>query len=118
MISLAFLSDIITIFFYDRTKKDWFGIEIAKDIQDSISSKSVAAVLKWTRNSGDLVTAVALSFLIDPLLIMLYMRHGSNQYNWISKRDWKIFLTATVVGNVYWATLVYLGIESVEYIAG
>ncbi len=64
------------------------------------------------------MTTIALSFWIDAFIITLYMRNGAYKYNGFSLRDWKIFLTATVVGNVYWAVLILLGIESLEYLMG
>ncbi len=113
---LAAFIDLVTIYIYDKTKKDWLGIEAIKSVEESIVSRPVAKILDWTRNREDIVTAAALSFFLDPLIIMLYLRNGSNQYNWISRRDWNIFLTATVVGNLYWATLVLLGVETAEYL--
>jgi len=116
MTILAFMSDLAVIYFYDKTKKDWLGIETLKRVEESITSRPVTVVFNWVRNRGDMITASALSFLIDPLLIVLYMRYGSNKYNGLNRRDWKIFLTATVIGNLYWATLIFLGLESVDYL--
>lgn len=153
--------DIVTVCVYDKTKKDWLGIEAMKSIEESFVIRPVVIrplenvfywthdhpgeiillafslfvvtmiyalnvlhakiiqsstkVLNWARNRGDMATATALAFLFDPLIIVLYMRNGSNKYNWLSRRDWKIFLTATVVGNLYWAVLVLLGVEGAEY---
>jgi len=116
MIILAAAIDLVVVFFYDKTKEDWLGIEAFKGLEESVTSKTTKKIIDWTRNRGDIMTSAILSFLIDPLLIMLYMRQGSGRYNGISGRDWKIFFTATIVGNVYWAVLIYFGIESVNYL--
>ncbi len=50
---------------------------------------------------------------LTPFLVT-YMRHGAHQYNGLSKRDWWIFITSTVIGNVYWTLAVYMGITLVE----
>jgi hypothetical protein len=118
MIAFALVLDVIIIYVYDKTKLDWLGIETAKDLQNDITNKFAKAVLKWTHNKGDMVTTIALSFWIDAFIVTLYMRNGAYKYNGFSLRDWKIFLTATVVGNVYWAVLVLLGIEGVEFVLG
>lgn len=36
----------------------------------------------------------------DPVTCTLYFREG--KYNGLKKRDWGIFLAATVVSNIYW----------------
>jgi hypothetical protein len=44
------------------------------------------------------------------------MRHGSNQYNGMSPRDWRIFLGSVAISNFYWTLAAYMGISVVEWV--
>jgi hypothetical protein len=43
-----------------------------------------------------------LSVKEDAFITMVYLRHGSHQYNGMSGRDWRIFLSSLAVANIYW----------------
>jgi hypothetical protein len=40
--------------------------------------------------------------LDDPVTVTLYFREGSYQFNGLNSRDWRVFLAATLVSNMYW----------------
>ena len=52
----------------------------------------------------------------DAFITMVYLRHGSHQYNGMSARDWRIFLGSLAVANVYWTLAAYMGISVVEWV--
>jgi hypothetical protein len=57
-----------------------------------------------------------LSIKEDAFITMVYLRHGSHQYNGMSARDWRIFLASLAVVNVYWTLAAYMGISAVEWV--
>jgi hypothetical protein len=57
-----------------------------------------------------------LSIKEDAFRAVIYMRHGSHQYNGMSRRDWKIFLASLMIANVYWTLAAYMGISVVEWL--
>ena len=129
MTMMSFLVCYATILFYDKTKKDWLGIETLKAIKDfspkSIPKNIMGGLLTkitngfgeftaWILKKSDLVVMTALSIQFDPFITVAYMRHGSHQYNGLSKRDWKIFLISLLIGNIYWTMAVFTGITILE----
>ncbi|MCX6786612.1 MAG: hypothetical protein NTU85_02240 [Candidatus Kaiserbacteria bacterium] len=94
------------ILLYDWAKKDFFGFEKAKEFCDELSKGG-----KWKRFLNSLIRlSDVLAFFIlstiypgaDPFLATIYLRKGAEEYNGMTKRDWKIFWAAVVVANGYW----------------
>jgi len=63
---------------------------------------------------GDIFALVVLSIYSEPVKVTLYMRHGANQFNGFSQRDWMVFLTSVAIGNVSWALAVFGGLKIVK----
>ena len=59
---------------------------------------------------------VFLSIKEDAFVTVIYMRHGSHQYNGMTRRDWKIFFTSLAIANIYWTVAAYMGISLVEWV--
>ncbi len=125
MTILSFIICYLTILFYDGTKKDWLGIETLKSIED-FKTKAlpqfflfrfatqiynvIGTVLAFLMRKSDLLLVVVLSIKFDPFITVVHIRHGAHQYNGLSARDWRVFLTSLAIGNIYWTLAVYLGI--------
>ena len=129
MTILSFIVSYGLILFYDRTKKDWLGIETLKEIEDFIPrqipecgiSKYWTSIINlvgessaWLMKKSDTFLLVVLSIKFDPFITVIQIRHGAHQYNGLSKRDWKIFITSVIIGNLYWAIAVFMGITLAE----
>jgi len=118
MIGLAAVANILTLKFYDWSKRDWLGIEAIKGLKDYEGSNRMARLFSWLVSKGDVAAMLFLSIKEDAFRAVIYMRHGSHQYNGMSRRDWKIFLTSLMIANVYWTLAAYMGISLVEWLCG
>lgn len=129
MLFFSFTICYATILFYDGTRRDWLGIETIKGIKDfvplSIPKNSVAKIIvvilngvgkatSWLMKKSDTILMVILSIKFDPFITVVHIRHGAHQYNGLSWRDWKVFIASLIIGNVYWALAVYMGITLFE----
>jgi hypothetical protein len=99
MTLLAAISNILCLKFYDWSKRDWLGIE----------------AIKGMLKKSDPVAFLFLSVKEDAFITMVYMRHGSHQYNGMSARDWRIFLGSVAISNIYWTLAAYMGLSLVEW---
>lgn len=130
MTVLSFIVCYITILFYDGTKKDWLGIETVKEIKNFVprglsnlkllnffilTFNHIGEFASWIMKKSDVFFMIALSIKFDPFITVIHIRHGAHQYNGLSKRDWIVFITSLIIGNLYWALAVYLGITIFDY---
>jgi hypothetical protein len=113
---LSFLVCYVTILFYDWAKQDWLGIETLKELRDEEASWSLRKVLSWATKKGDWLVLVVVSIWKDPFICTAYMRRGAHQYGGLTKRDWRIFLISLVIGNLWWTTAVFTGLELGELV--
>ncbi len=128
---LSFIICYATILFYDYSKKDWLGIETLKSLKEfiprplpkNIIGKLIVSIINWIgkysawlMKKSDVVLMILLSIRFDPFITVVHIRHGAHQFNGLSKRDWKVFMTSLIIGNAYWALAVYMGISIVEII--
>lgn len=112
----SFLICYATLWFYDWAKKDWLGIETAKQLREYTGTSRVARVLGWAAAKGEAALLVVLSVWTDPFVTVAYLRHGAHQYNGMSARDWRIFLLSLAIGNGYWSVLLITGISAAEHV--
>lgn len=117
MIVISVVLSIGLILFYDRTKKDWLGIEALKSIRDEDQKTRIGRIASWLMKKGDPVALIGLSiFYSEPVAITLYMRRGAYQFNGFSKRDWIIFTLSVIISNVSWALAVWGGLEAFQFL--
>ena len=116
MAVLSFLTSYGLVLFYDFSGKDWLGIETLKELKESNPKSIAGKFTAWILKNGDLAVMTFLSIKFDPFITVVYMRHGAHQYDGFSRRDWKIFITSSVISNAYWALVVYTGIAVVEVV--
>jgi len=114
LLILGVFINILIIRAYDWSKTDWFLIEKLKSLQEDSQETLFIRVLKFFRKSS------ILTFLIlcidDPVTVTLYFRKGNHMYNGMTAYDWKIFLLANVVSNLYWIVGWSLVIEFVKFL--
>lgn len=114
---MAFLSLIICILtmkFYDWSKKDWLGIEAIKELKVYEGTSRFGQFFAWVLSRSEPVACVALSVTTDPFITTIYLRDGA--FNGMTRRDWRIFMASWFIGNVYWILACYMGISLVEWI--
>ncbi len=103
---------------YDAAKVDFFSLEALKafEAEDSPDATRWQRFQNWIKRR--MRQSKIFAFLVlswnDPFYVVVYFRHHEQAFQGMTKRDWLIFMAATVVANGYWIVLVLLGIETVE----
>jgi hypothetical protein len=113
MIVISVLLNLTLIKVYDKTEKDWLGFEALKEGREKFSEKLPKWVSKLI-NLGDTGAFIGLS-LYDPFLATIYLRKLKNAHKGLTGRDWRIFVSATLLSNVGWTGIVYGGISSIQW---
>jgi hypothetical protein len=102
MTALSVAVNLLAIRAYDWAGRDLLLIESLKDLKTcqggGFWSRRLSAVLR----AGDVPAFVLLSWLEDALVVTLYLRKGSYLFNGLSRRDWMVFVGATVLSNLLW----------------
>jgi len=114
MAGLSFLVCWLLLWFYDRSGRDWLGIEAAKQIREYVGHSRWRRWLAWVLRQGDFVVCVALSIKFDPFITTAYMRHGA--FNGMSRRDWRIFWASWFIGNAYWTFVCFGGVTTLQWL--
>lgn len=118
ILTISFVACYLTLLFYDWSKKDWLGIEAAKELKDELEGGRFKRLIASALRRGDKFAVVALSIFTDAFVVVAYMRHGANQYNGMTKRDWKIFLVSLLISNFTETLMLYGGAEIIKRIWG
>lgn len=114
MAALSMVVNFLLICLYDKTGKDWLGLETLKDGKNALTSN----LPKWLQkvvSFGDVAAFIGFS-VYDPLFAVIYMRKADQAFKGLSARDWKIFCLSTLVANVGWTTLIYAGLSVLRFI--
>lgn len=113
MAGLSFLTCWLMLWFYDRSARDWLGIEAAKQVRDYAGHSRWRRGLAWSLQRGDVVACVALSIYFDPFITTAYLRRGS--FNGMNRRDWRIFWASWFIGNLYWTFACFGGVKALQW---
>jgi hypothetical protein len=116
MTLLAAALNILCLKLYDWSKRDWLGIEALKGMKGYEGRGRLMRFLSGMLKKGDSAAFLFLSIKEDAFITMVYLRHGSHQYNGMSGRDWRIFIASLAVANAYWTLVAYTGITVIEYL--
>ena len=116
MTFLAFLTNILCLKFYDWSKRDWLGIEVLKGVKGYEGGNRLLLFMSNLLKKSDTAAFFFFSIKEDAFVTMVYLRHGSYQYNGMSARDWRILLASLAVANIYWTLASYMGLSLVEWV--
>lgn len=117
---ISFVIDSSTMKIYDILKKDWLGIETAKEIKEYLKNRSgsiIGKLFTWSDRSN-LLVIIILTLKFNPFIVTAYMRHSAHEYNGLSKKDWNNFIISLVMGNAYWTLTIFIGLSVVKYLVG
>lgn len=114
MIPFSVIWNLFWIKIYDMTGQDWFGFESLKVGKEGAVENSPGWLKKIIQSSDWLATIFVVFY--DPILATVYLRRIENAHKGLSKRDWTIFWTSTVLANVGWTAIVYGGVTAVKAI--
>jgi hypothetical protein len=116
MTLLAIFACVAMIKFYDWSKRDWLGIEALKGLREYEGNRRLGKFMSWVLTKGNIAVFLFLSVYFDAFITTTYMRHGKNQYNGMSRRDWAIFTSSVIISNACWAIAVFMGISLLEWV--
>ena len=106
---------LFLIFIYDRTKKDWFGFELVKEVRDGEEKQGrVVRFIQYLARKSNWLAFLVLSAYTDPFMTTVYMRKGAEAYNGLSRRDWGIFWGSVLVANLWWTTAMTFAVAGVR----
>ena len=110
MALLSLVVCLLTLWFYDWSKRDWLGIETVKNLRDAPATSRFGRALAWALRRSDWLACMMLSIKFDPFITIVYLRRGA--FNGMTRRDWGIFLLSWFIGNAWWALLCFGGVEA------
>jgi len=114
MLVITFFIDLLTLKFYDWSKKDWLAIEYIKDLKSH--EGFIGKIFDWLHSRGLLFVIIFMAIKFNPFIVTAYARKGSYKYDGLSKRDWIIFISSSIIGGVYWIVAITLGVTVLEYL--
>jgi len=114
MALLSLIACCTILFFYERTKKDWFGIELVKELREYKGKVKIFGIVSWILKKGQFASFLFLSLKFDPFTTVTYMRQGANEFLVMDCKSWKIFFASWLVGNLSWIAVVFTGISVAE----
>jgi len=109
LISLVFC--YITLLLYDLTKKDWFGIELIKELREYEGKAKTFGIMSWMLRRGKFAAFLILSLKFDPFTAVVYMRKGANEFTGMDRKSWIIFFGSWAIGNLAWIVVTSAGIS-------
>lgn len=112
IIILSMLVDLATMKFYDWFKKDWLALESIKELDHK--KGIVGKLFSFVRGKGAFLTIIVLSLTSNAFVVTAYLRKGTSQYNGMCLRDWIVFISSSLLINIYWIFVVGGGIELVK----
>jgi len=107
MTGLSALACLAILRYYDRTRKDWLGIETIRDLKDYSGSGRLGHALSWTLRRSDPLAFVALSLTYDPFVTTVWLRR--ERFGGLTVRDRKIFWGSVLLCNAFWTVSCWLG---------
>lgn len=108
--------NLLVIRAYDGAKRDFLLLETLKHLRATESSHRGKRLLAAVLSKGDVVAIFVLSWIEDPIVVTLYLRRGAETFDGLSRRDWAIFWTSTLVSNLMWISSLISVIEIFKYL--
>lgn len=114
MVVLSIILNLALIKVYDSTGKDWLGAESLQEAKRVLGENRPKWLRKILRSSYRLAY-IFLSFY-DPFIALIYLRRKEKAHKGMSRRDWKIFITSTILANVAWSVAIFTGLSVSQWI--
>jgi hypothetical protein len=115
MLWTSILICLLTLKFYDWSRKDWIGIETLKEAREFGNSKANRLIAKFLKRSK-WVQLVVLSIVQDPFVTTVFLREGAHEYGKMTKEDWKYFFTSVLISNGFWSTVCWSGVKALQVV--
>jgi|GEM_PF-3022678 hypothetical protein len=104
MIPITIIANVLWIWFYDKKKKDYIGIEaIKKDRFQTFAGEAVAGrFYRWIYRSRSRAF-IWLTLRSDPTIATVFLRGESYQFNGLGMKGFLLLSASTILANVVWA---------------
>lgn len=102
MTAASVVLNLATIRAYDWSRRDWLLIETAKQLREKPQGLAARPFVNWIVRKGDVPAFFILSWIEDPIVVTLYLRHGTHQFNGLDRRSLMIFWASTLTSNLLW----------------
>ena len=117
MTCFSLMLSYIGISFYDRSGRDWFGIEAIKEKLSGLKGKNwISRLIAAQVKRGGPLTLVILSIKFDPFVTTVYLRDGHRKFGGLAFRDWITFFSSAAIGNGYWIFVMFGGGTLLKYL--
>ena len=113
MTFLSFLACLLTLKFYDWSKRDWLGIEAIKGLRGYDGKGRIVKITSWILKKSDPIVFLFLSIKFEAFITTAYMRRG--KFDGMGRREWSIFMGSLIISNIYWTLACYMGITLFQW---
>ena len=79
MTAASVILNLATIRAYDWSRRDWLLIETVKQVRDDPEGLAARPLVNWIVRKGDIPAFFILSWIEDPIVVTLYLRHGTHR---------------------------------------
>jgi hypothetical protein len=139
----AILLNLGYLFFYENRKtknsEDWLGMDTVDDLKKKAASwienqgnkrssnkfavfiemfafipRNIMRIALWMLNKGSVLTFIVLSILADSFVVAAYFRSGI--VGKLRMTDWAIFLSSSLLGNLYWSLRSFGVVIFIQYL--
>lgn len=108
--TLSFVVFYTMILFYAWSKKDWIGMEkIKSNLKKEEQKNLLSKLLVYANKRSERLFFIVLSIQLGPFTSFVYMR-DPHDYSKMQEKDWKIFLFAYLITNVFCTIVVFTGL--------
>lgn len=101
MLTTSTALNLVYLWTYDRTRRDWFGIEQLRHWE----ARPVPWLPEWTRPVWRFAVFAGLSIWANPLFATLWLRSRDHQFV-MAQRDWGVFWLAIIIANAAWIGII------------
>jgi hypothetical protein len=109
--------DLLSLRLYDWSKKDWLALEYLRSHREYSGANRIKKLIKLLlTKTPKLVQATVLSIKFNAFIITALLREGADNKLQLSRRDWVLFWWSFLVSQLYWVLVIWLGLETAEFI--
>jgi hypothetical protein len=102
MMVASFFLDLITLRLYHQKKSDIFGLEAIKALRDAEPKSFGERLTKWGLQKSRGILFLVLSLISNPFVVTAYPGQRTEQFDGMHGRDWVIFLSSFLLGQLFW----------------
>lgn len=102
MMVASFFLDLMTLRLYHQSKSDIFGLEAIKALREAEPKSLGERITKWGLQKSRGILFLVLSLISNPFVVTAYLGQRTEQFDGMHGRDWLIFLSSFLLGQLFW----------------